>query len=165
MGLQIGTATPADAAELAEVAGLTFPLACPPSILPGDVIAFIDANLSEQRFAEYLADPARQMLAVRDGRRIIGYAMLIRPDDGPDVELSKFYVLASHHGSEVAAALMQTAVDWAIDAGAQRIWLGVNSDNQRAQAFYRKQGFAVTGVRTFEVGSSTQRDFVMTRPL
>lgn len=74
-------------------------------------------------------------------------------------------MLASHHGSEVAAALMQTAVDWAIDAGAQRIWLGVNSDNQRAQAFYRKQGFAVTGIRTFEVGSSTQRDFVMTRPL
>lgn len=170
MGLQIGTAAPADAAELAEVAGLTFPLACPPSILPGDVAAFTDANLSEQRFAEYLADPARRVLAVRDGRRIIGYAMMIRAmpisgDDGPEVELSKFYLLADRHGSGTAGALMQAAIDWATAAGAQRMWLGVNSANERAQGFYRKQGFEVTGTRTFEVGASTQRDFIMTRTL
>lgn len=165
MGPQIGAAAPADAAELAEVAGLTFPLACPPAILPADVTAFIDAHLCAQRFADYLADPTRRVLVVRDGARIIGYAMLIRPDGGPEVELSKFYLLADRHGSGTAAALMQAAIDWASGAGAQRMWLGVNCDNQRAQGFYRKQGFEVTGTRSFEVGASRQRDFLMTRTL
>ncbi|MGV0992775.1 MAG: GNAT family N-acetyltransferase [Mycobacterium sp.] len=165
MAVQVTDAFAADAEELAEVAAATFPLACPPSVPADDVAAFIIANLSAQRFAAYLADPDRRVLALREVGRIIGYTVLIRPAGTLEVELSKFYLLAGHHGSGAAAALMQAALDWAAESGAQRIWLGVNRNNERAQGFYRKQGFEVTGTRTFELGAGIEQDFVMARSL
>ena len=111
----------------------------------------------------YLGDPQRRVLAARHWGRIIGYAMLIRGD--ADVELSKIYVLADHHRSGAAAALMDAGLAWATENGARAVWLGVNQNNERATAFYRKHGFAVTGTRTFRLGSSLEDDFVMVRPL
>lgn len=69
-----------------------------PSVAPPDIASFIAANLSDKRFAEYLADPQRIVLAAKRDDRIVGYAMLIRDDDGR-VELSKMYVLPAQHGS------------------------------------------------------------------
>lgn len=165
MGSEILVAAPADATELAEVAAATFPLACPSRVAAEDIARFIDAQLSALRFTEYLADPDKRVLAVRDGGRIIGYALLIHPAGEPAAELSKFYLLSEHHGTGAAKQLMRAALDWACETGALSIWLGVNRNNERAQAFYRKLGFAVTGTRTFEVGGATEHDLLMTRPL
>ncbi|AKK27298.1 acetyltransferase [Mycobacterium sp. EPa45] len=165
-----------DVAELAELAAATFPLACPPTSPPGEIAAFVAANLSRERFADYLTDPSRTVLAARADGRMVGYAMLI---DGvgtdadvalavtlrPAVELSKLYVLAEGHGSGVAAALMDAAVERAVRAGARCVWLGVNQKNRRAQRFYGKHGFAVAGTKTFTMGTHTEHDYVMVRPL
>jgi GNAT superfamily N-acetyltransferase len=161
--VRIATVDSVDIAELASVAALTFPLACPPSVSPDNVAAFIDANLSEARFAEYLADPGRRILTARHDDRIVGYAMLIRdPDDGR-VELSKMYVSPDNHGSGVSTALMDASLAAAADWGAESVWLGVNQKNERAQRFYTKSGFAVTDTRTFQLGAHTEHDYVMTR--
>ncbi len=153
-----------DAGELAAVAAHTFPLACPTSTAPEDIASFIDANLSAERFAEYLADPDRAVItAARDGR-IVGYAMLIREGTGA-AELSKIYVLPDHHGDGVSTALMDLALATAEGWGARRVWLGVNQANQRAQRFYAKSGFTINGTRTFRVGSRTENDYVMVREL
>jgi GNAT superfamily N-acetyltransferase len=172
----VGDATAADVDELAEVAAATFPLACPTSSRPDDIAAFIAAQLSRQRFADYLADPSRMVLAARDGGRIVGYAMLIDgvgqdPDVAqavtvrPAVELSKIYVLLDSHGSGTSAALMNAAVGRATATGARCLWLGVNQKNERAQRFYTKHGFTITGTKTFSLGAHTEHDFVMVRPL
>ena len=62
MPVQVSAATDSDLIELAEVAALTFPLACPPSAATDDIDDFIAATLSPQRFGEYLADPDRVVL-------------------------------------------------------------------------------------------------------
>lgn len=172
----VGIAAVGDVEELAELAAATFPLACPPSTPPGEIETFIATQFSSQRFADYLADPARTVLAARTNGRIVGYAILVDGvgDDTdvasavtirPAVELSKIYVLADNHGSGTAAALMTTAVDRAIAAAAGCLWLGVNQKNERAQRFYIKQGFTTAGTKTFRVGAHTEHDFVMVRPL
>jgi GNAT superfamily N-acetyltransferase len=148
--------------ELAAVAARTFPLACPPSVAPEDIAAFVEANLSELRFIEYLADPQRLILTARQDDRIVGYAMLIRGGDDR-VELSKMYVLAAQHGSGVSTLLMDAALAAAADWGANSVWLGVNQKNQRAQRFYRKSGFTVNDTRTFHVGAGIEHDYVMAR--
>ncbi|MFY2859858.1 GNAT family N-acetyltransferase [Mycobacterium sp. THU-M104] len=160
--------------ELAAVAARTFSLACPPSVPPDSVAAFIGANLSAGRFATYLADPRRAVLTARQDDRIIGYAMLVRgvSDDAgvqqavdirPAAELSKMYVLAEYHGTGAAAALMTRALDTAERWGARCVWLGVNQNNERAQRFYAKSGFRVAGSRTFQVGARREDDYVMIR--
>jgi len=150
--------------ELAAVAARTFPLACPPSVAPEDIAAFVEANLSELRFIEYLADPQRLILTANQDDRIVGYAMLIRGGGGDDrVELSKMYVLPAQHGSGVSTLLMNAALAAAADWGADYVWLGVNQENQRAQRFYRKSGFTVNDTRTFHVGAGIEHDYVMVR--
>jgi ribosomal protein S18 acetylase RimI-like enzyme len=166
----------ADLAQLADVAARTFPLACPASVSADNVAAFIDENLSEQRFRDYLTDPDRRVLAAYADERIVGYAMLVRgvPDDDdvqravtlrPAIELSKMYVLPDSHGAGVAAALMRAVLSSACDIGARAVWLGVNQQNRRAQRFYQKHGFTINGTKTFRLGTRIESDYVMVRPV
>ena len=176
MTVRVTTPAAADLPELADVAARTFPLACPPSVSPENIVAFIDENLSQPRFAEYLADPDRVVLVAREDGRMVGYVMLIRgvPDDDdvrravtsrPVVELSKLYVLPDSHGAGVSAALMTAALNRAEELDAKCVWLGVNQQNQRAQRFYAKHGFTINGTKTFRLGTSIENDYVMVRPL
>jgi tRNA (guanine37-N1)-methyltransferase len=68
-------------------------------------------------------------------------------------------------GRGVAGTLMTATLDAARAAGATGTWLGVNGENQRAQAFYRRSGFAVVGERRFQVGGRVEHDLVLHRPL
>ena len=175
MPMQVSAATDSDLIDLAEVAALTFPLACPPSTATDDIADFIAATLSPQRFGEYLADPDRVVLTAVAVDRIVGYSMLVRGteidpgidgglDARPAVELSKMYVLSDWHRHGVGAALMRAGIAWAEADGARAMWLGVNQGNHRAQRFYRKHGFGTIGVRTFRLGPAVENDFVMVRP-
>jgi ribosomal protein S18 acetylase RimI-like enzyme len=176
LAVEVATAVEADLPELAVVAARTFPLACPPSVTPENIAAFIDEHLSEDRFRDYLADPGRMVLAAREDGRMVGYVILIRgvPDDedvqravpqGPAVELSKMYVLPHSHGAGVSAALMSAALSRAKDLDAKCVWLGVNQNNQRAQRFYTKHGFSINGTKTFRLGTGIENDYVMVRPV
>jgi ribosomal protein S18 acetylase RimI-like enzyme len=175
-GLEITAADPADLAELADVAARTFPLACPPAVTPDNVAAFIDENLSEARFGDYLADAGRVLLTARVDGRMVGYVMLVRgvPDDDdvqravtlrPSVEVSKMYVLPDSHGAGASSALMTAALSHASGLGAASVWLGVNQQNRRAQRFYAKHGFSVKGTKTFRLGAAIEDDYVMVRAL
>jgi GNAT superfamily N-acetyltransferase len=155
----------ADAGELAAVAAQTFPLACPPSTPAKDIALFIDAHLSAERFAEYLADPRRAIVTAAQDGRIIGYAMLIRDSAGDTAELSKMYVLPDHHGTGASRALMERTLATAASWGVRSVWLGVNQANQRAQRFYAKSGFNINGTRTFQVGSRVEHDYLMIHEL
>ncbi|WP_427015320.1 GNAT family N-acetyltransferase [Pseudarthrobacter sp. P1] len=178
MGATIRQAAAADAQELAELATLTFPLACPPSSRPEDIEDYIAANLTVECFRGYLADPARTVLVADDGGVLAGYSLLVStPPADPDVaavlaataaqptlELSKCYVHPDHHGGGLAAALMAESVAHGIRNGAESIWLGVNDENARAIRFYQKSGFAKAGTKTFMLGARLEHDFVMVRP-
>ena len=50
-------------------------------------------------------------------------------------------------------------------AVATALWLGVWEHNPRAQAFYRKAGFADVGSKVFVVGTDAQADRVMLKAL
>lgn len=175
MTVHVSIPAAADLPELAAVAAQTFPLACPSSATAENIAAFIDEQLSQARFADYLADPGRLVLIAREDGRMVGYAMLIRGvhDDEvaravllrPAVEISKIYVLPDSHGAGVADALMVEALERAKVIDAKCVWLGVNQQNQRAQRFYAKHGFSVNGTKTFRLGTGIENDYVMVRPV
>ena len=142
---------------------------------PEFLAAFIAAHLTAARFADYVADPGREVLIATADGRIVGYAMVIRgvPEDEdvaravtarPAVELSKMYVLPDAHGSGVSAALMSATLNAAVAQSAACVWLGVNQRNDRAQRFYAKHGFLITGTKTFRLGNHIEQDYVMVRP-
>lgn len=177
-GMPIATrrAVPDDAQTLHELAFRTFGLACPPGTTQDDIDTFVAANLSRERFQEYLADPDRTLLvAISDGVPV-GYSMLIGGpiadsdvravvDETASIELSKFYVLESSHGSGAAGALMEATLEAAAAGGAKWCWLGVNQRNVRAARFYEKHGFTVVGTKRFLVGNEWHDDHVRLRAL
>ena len=81
------------------------------------------------------------------------------------VEIYRFYVDRSAHGTGVAAELMIAAIDAARDLGGAHVWLGVWERNARALAFYAKSGFRDIGVQIFQLGTDRQTDRVLIRPL
>ncbi|MCV7408807.1 acetyltransferase [Mycobacterium florentinum] len=174
LDIQRVAADSVDVTELATVAALTFPLACPPTATPENIASFVSKNLTPARFGDYLNDPERAILTARRDEKIVGYAMLVRgvsDDTGvqqaveirPAAELSKLYLLPDYHGSGASAALMESALAVADDWSVRCVWLGVSKANQRAQRFYAKSGFKINGNRTFRVGDHFENDYVMIR--
>jgi len=173
----IRPAVSGDEVALAAVAAVTFPLACPPHTTDEAKAAFIASVLSEERFADYLADDSRRLLLAEDSDGSpVGYTMvnLGEPADEdvrasirirPSAELSKCYVLPGHQGEGVAGRLMAESVRAAAEAGAEGMWLGVNEENARAQRFYGKHGFERVGGKRFLVGDRYEDDWVMERAL
>ncbi|MET0783786.1 MAG: GNAT family N-acetyltransferase [Leifsonia flava] len=191
MTLSIRTATAADAGSLAELAAATFPLACPPHTTAEAIADFIATHLSRGSFDAYFADRARVLLIAEQqqeqdreqpatdaasGSLAVGYTMLVfgEPTDAdvaaaigirPTVELSKFYTLASIHGTGVSGPLMAATLAAAGERGAAGAWLGVNEENARAIRFYEKNGFAQVGTKHFLVGDRYEDDLVLERRL
>jgi ribosomal protein S18 acetylase RimI-like enzyme len=163
-----------DAGPLAELAAVTFPLACPPSSSPEDIAAHLANTLTERHFQGYLIDPDITVLVIDADGRLRGYSLLVhRPAEDPEVtsaltfrpstELSKCYVHPEHHGKGAAAELMQASLLSAAESGAAGVWLGVNNENSRALRFYEKSGFRQVGTKTFRLGSTLEHDFVLER--
>jgi tRNA (guanine37-N1)-methyltransferase len=166
-----------DAAALADLAAVTFPLACPPGMPREDVEAFVTTQLSAERFAAYLEDEGRIVL-VDDGggARLVGYTMVVLGEPyaadvaaairiRPTAELSKCYVAPGQQGRGTARALLDRTVGAAAARGAAGMWLGTNAANARAQRFYEKAGFERVGTRRFQVGERLEDDVVMERRL
>ena len=121
---------------------------------------FVAHQLSEARFAEYLADPDRTLLIAEAGGVPAGYTMLVFPGspgadpNDPDV--------ASAVRTRPTAELSKVA---ARARGFASVWLGVNQHNPRANRFYEKSGFGIVGTKKFLVGGKWEDDFVRERIL
>jgi len=172
----IRKAVAGDAAALAELAAVTFPLACPPGSSPEDIALHLKRTLSEEKFAEYLAEGGIAILVLDEGGRLDGYTLLVdRQATDPDVlralgarrsvELSKCYVHPDRHGRGAASTLMRASLEWAADKGAVSVWLGVNSQNAKAIRFYEKSGFTKVGTKSFTLGDSVESDFILEHAL
>jgi len=157
-----------DAAALALIGAATF-LETFAGIIDGAaILGHCAAQHSAAAYRNYLASGARAWLAeAQPGGAPIGFALVAAPDlaaaEAGDIELKRIYSLSRFHGTGLGAALMERAV--AAAEGHLRLLLGVYARNDRALAFYRKQGFADIGTRRFDVGGNLYDDRVLARPL
>ena len=174
------TVRPAGAADvpaLAAVAAATFELACPPSMTRDRVEAFVDEVLSPERFADYVADPARHvLLAESDGDRAgLRHARRAasRPTttSGPRSGSGRRSSCRRSTCCRRPTARARPRSSWPgpssgrATTGAAGVWLGVNQQNERAQRFYGKSGFERVGTKRFLVGGVYEDDYVMERAL
>jgi len=180
-------ATPADAAALALISAATF-LEAFTWMLPGaDIIAHCAKNLTPEAYAKYLELPETRITLATVGLDTpVGYAMLVTPDlptlnIGPgDIELKRIYLFSRFRSKStpvtnppvgspadvrVGQALMDAVVADARAMGKTRLLLGTNEGNDRAIAYYHRNGFTEAGRRTFQVGSQQCCDLVLAKSL
>ena len=157
-------ATPTDAAELNAMAERAFRDTFIAEYEAEDLDEYVGRAYGPNGLLADLANPAiRFRVATVDGA-IVGYAKLSpltlpAPAAEPEaMELRQLYVLHAHHGTGVAAALMDWTVAAARAAGAPTLYLAVFDFNYRAKAFYSRYGFNEVGVFDFRVGRRVDRD-------
>lgn len=138
-----------DAAELADVHVRVWK-ATYPGLVDRDKLDALTAADRTHRWERILADlDGQERGGVRTRcaldaatSRIVGFATggTARDDSAPsDTQLWSLNVLPEHHGTGVAAALMEAV----IGTGGAYLWLATG--NGRALAFYRKHGFELDG--------------------
>ena len=157
-------ATIADAGGVAAFAASNFVHTFGHLYPPEDLASFLAAKYSESIQAREIANPLfRYHLALKDGA-IAGYCMMgpldIDVDDPAALELHRLYVSPEMKGQGVAQALMEDCLAWARRLGATALYLSVWENNARAQAFYKRYGFAHVGEHKFMVGRVADRDFI-----
>ena len=88
-----------------------------------------------------------------DGERA-GYLAVFPEEDS--IFLSKIYIFEKFRGKGVANKVMEFIMDLA--EGKECIHLTVNRNNERAIAFYKKMGFAITTQQKKDIGSGFVMD-------
>ncbi len=191
-GVRLRRATPDDAAALALVGAATF-LEAFTWMLPGaDIVAHCARNHTAEAYTTYLAhaDTRVTLAEVVSGGAPVGYAMLTKPElptfavQPTDIELKRIYLFSRFRSSatpvlrvadggasqqvqglKAGQALMDAAVEDARNLGRYRLLLGTHAGNLQAINFYRRNGFAEAGTRTFQVGAQVCCDLIFAKPL
>jgi ribosomal protein S18 acetylase RimI-like enzyme len=118
-----------------------------------------------------LADPANASWLVEAGEQVVGYATvgpcaLPHPDVTPACgEVKRIYVTRAMQGSGLAGRLFADSMAWLERSGRRVVWLGVWSENYRAQRFYARHGFAKAGEYDFHVGDTVDREYILRRDM
>ena len=163
----IRRAVSADARALAELGARTFTQAFGTDNRPEDLAAHLEEAYGESQQRQEIENPDFLTLLAVHGERMVGFAQLRRQDAPPGVtatdgiELYRFYLDQSMHGTGLAGRLMAEVRSAARAIGSRHIWLGVWERNPRAIAFYSKCGFVDRGSKVFIVGTDRQNDRVM----
>ena len=145
MGMLVTNATVEDAAGIAHVNVASWRHAYAHLLSP----RFL-ASLSEEHIANNYRrglELGRSIWVGRVDDQIVGFAMAATPreqDPPRDLELGLIYVLPAHYGNGLAQALLDAAI------GTASCMLWVASDNPRAHAFYRRNGFSLDGATKIE---------------
>lgn len=134
-----------------------------------DLAAFLGKFTSEA-WAEEFTDPRyRFRVAEVDGDIVayvkLGPSALPIETDAQAIELRQLYVLKEHHGSGIAAALTDWAIDEARAQDFEELYLTVYVDNHRARRFYDRYGFEAVGRYDFMVGNHADEDIIMRKRL
>lgn len=137
-----------------------------------DLAAHLASSYDVERHRARLGDPREAWwVAEREPRAIVGFAVagpcgLPHPEIGPhDLELARLYVGREAQGRGVGPALLERALRWMEARGARTQWVGVWSENERAQRLYRRHGFEKAGEYDYPVGRWLDREHIMRRRL
>ena len=134
-----------------------------------DLAAFL-GKFTPEAWAEEFNDPVYRFRVAEVGGAVVGYVKLGPPalpieTDARAIELRQLYVLKEHHGSGVAQALTDWAIDEARRMDGEELYLTVYIDNHRAKRFYDRYGFEALGTYAFMVGNHADEDIIMRKTL
>jgi len=101
----------------------------------------------------------RAYRVARDGRTMVGYFGLMFVED--EAHVTTVAVAPEHQHRGIGTALLLEAVRISLDHGARHLSLEVAAGNERAQALYRRFGFAPVGVRKGYYQLTGEDAFVM----
>ena len=161
--------TVSDAALLSQFGARTFEDTFGADNTPEDIAAHLAAAFGVPQQTAELSNADYVTVLAHAGSTLAAFAQVRRKEppacvEGPDpVELHRFYVDRSWHGTGIAARLMASCAEPIRELGGRTVWLSVWEHISRARAFYAKCGFRQSGTADFFVGADRQTDHILER--
>ncbi len=138
---------------------------------PEDLEAFLNKSYAPAKLAVEIADTRQFWRIVYEGDDAVAYLQcgpvgLPHPEADPAQagELKRLYVHSSQQGKGLGKMLLTIALDWLSQTyGQNPQWIGVWSENYKAQALYLSRGFEKVGAYQFPVGQTLDDEFILRR--
>lgn len=129
--------------------------------------AYLNSNLTEQKLMNELNTPGSEFYFVLVDDKQAGYLKIntglaqteLREERGMEIE--RIYVLQEYQGKKIGQFLLDNSINMAKEQKKAYLWLGVWEDNNKAIAFYKKNGFEPFDSHTFKLGDEVQTDIMM----
>ena len=161
---RIRPATLSDVPALSDLATRTWADAFGEGLSSDDEAAEVKDSRSERYFADALR--GKTILVAESDRRLVGYVQFGGVEIGEvdiqpgDRGLHRLYVETALQGRGLGRRLMEAALGHPQLAEAERIFLQVWDENERAVRLYESFGFRRVGATTFTVGVERMEDAV-----
>jgi ribosomal protein S18 acetylase RimI-like enzyme len=129
------------------------------------------AHFSIEAMAARIAAPDSEFIVAERGRYVVGFAQLrhgathdfVRA--APTCELARLYVQERFTGAGLGARLLRESEARAAGRGAGALWLTTWVGNQRARAFYARQGYRDVGSTPYVFDGDAYENRVFVREL
>jgi diamine N-acetyltransferase len=159
-------------AELAELEELTFRSRWTANYKTEDLEFFLADKFSAATIKTELEDPLNKHWVSEENRKLTGFVK-VRAETGDakklsgflNIELCRLYIIDEKFGTGLGRALMQTALDYAMQKKFDYMWLGVWQENDRALKLYRSLGFEHFDEHEYIVGKQVDHDWLMKKRL
>jgi ribosomal protein S18 acetylase RimI-like enzyme len=170
MTFTIRPAKPEDAAALSGLARDTFTETFGHLYPAADLEAFLEASYATEKLRKEIGDPQLYwLIAEDDAGSAIGYAqsgpcgLPHRDVSNEHGELKRIYVRRTAQGSGLGRDLLERSLAWIADCFTGPVWIGVWSENFKAQRLYQHYGFKQAGEYEFAVGETRDQEFILMR--
>lgn len=169
--MQIIAPTYDDLSALSQLAAETFSETFGHLYPPEDLEAFLARSYNQKGLWTEVSNPDHFWRVVMDNGRAVAYLQcgpvgLPHPDARPmhDGELKRLYVHSSQQGKGLGKHLMALALDHLAERyHSAPQWIGVWSQNLKAQSLYMSYGFAKAGAYQFAVGKTMDDEYILRR--
>ncbi len=128
--------------------------------------------LSEEAFAEILAQPRHSVLLAEIEGHLIGFAQLthdrthdLLPPEAPAAELNRLYVQRPFLGQGIGKELLARSEILARSEGAGLLWLTAWTGNAHALRFYEAQDYQDVGASVYTFEKDTYETRVLLKHL
>jgi len=169
--ITIKKVTPADAEALLAFSKNTFYYFYAHLNTEENIEAYSSVNFTMENMLKQLNNPNSEFYFAFNGDEIAGYLKLNFGDAQTDIkddntmEVERIYVSKEHHGKYIGKQLLDFALDIANSKQFAYAWLGVWEHNDKALAFYKRNGFEVFDSHPFWLGDEKQVDLMMKKVL
>jgi len=165
--IAIRRASTADSATLAQLGRDTFCQTFAHLYAAEDLTVFLATNHSVDYYKSALSsDGTAAWLAETQDHQPVAYALAgacrlpVQNMPNNAGEIKRIYVRESHQRQGLGQKLFTPLMQY-LRTRFEAIYLGVYSENQSAQQFYRQAGFEKSGEYTFYVGQHQDREWIM----
>jgi diamine N-acetyltransferase len=134
---------------------------------PENMQAYLNKAFSKEKLMTELEDTQAAFYFAKYQEETVGYIKInfersqTELKEANGMELERIYVTKAYQGKHIGQLLLNKALDIALENKKDYIWLGVWTKNEKAIAFYQRNGFAVHSTHSFWMGDDEQEDFIM----